>query len=320
MCTSPLYGIRVLDYDTGAVTVKVIGSRKTALNFLPAEFQKNKGGLGDLLQLPCGQCMECRIAKAREWSIRLLHESFCHERNCFVTLTYDDDHLPADKDLHYDHVQKFLKSLRKFLDEKFGRKIRFYACGEYGSKSFRPHFHLIIFGEDFSFDRKLWSVRHGNKLFRSASLERFWTYGFSSVGSVSYDSVMYVARYVTKKIKGDLAEFYYDGLTPEFARMSRRPGIGHDFVERFADDVYNFDEVVIGKLKLRPPAYYDKLYADAHPVEFCKIKEKRLLKSQEVINDLANDVTGLESLNAFYFKKNFLAKNKVERKRGFESV
>lgn len=318
MCTSPLYGIRVLDYDTGALTVKVIGSRKTAMNFLPEEFLKNTGGRGDLLKLPCGQCMECRIAKAREWSIRLLHESFLHERNCFITLTYDDEHLPSNGSLNYDDCQKFLKRLRKFLDENFGRKIRFYACGEYGTMSMRPHFHLIVFGEDFSFDRKIWSVRHGNKLFRSASLERLWTYGYSSIGSVSYDSVMYVARYVTKKIKGDIAVFYYDGLEPEFARMSRRPGIGHDFVVKFSQDIYNFDEVIVGKLKLRPPAYYDKLFADAHPVEFVAIKDRRFERSKELMRDL--DINSLEDLNRHYFEKNFLAMNKVNRKVGFESV
>ena len=318
MCTSPLYGIRVLDPDTGALTVKIIGSRKTAMNFLPDEFLKNTGGRGDLLQLPCGQCMECRIAKAREWSIRLLHESFLHDRNCFVTLTYDPEHLPEDNSLHYDHIQNFLKRLRKYLFEKYGRLIRFYCCGEYGTKSMRPHFHLIIFGEDFSFDRKLWSVRNGFKLFRSDTLERFWTYGFSSIGSVSYDSVMYVARYVTKKITGNLAEFYYDGLKPEFSRMSRRPGIGHDFVERYSSDIYNFDEVVIGKLKLRPPKYYDKLFADAHPEDFVKVQDKR---SERILKKLSeSNIMDLNDLNADYFRRNFLAVNKVKRKEGFTSV
>lgn len=157
------------------------------------------------LTLPCGQCIGCRLERSRQWAVRCVHEASLHKRNCFITLTYNNDHLPEDRGLHYDHFQLFMKRLRK----KYGEGIRFYMCGEYGEKLGRPHFHACLFNHDFS-DKTPWKTTEtGFKLFRSKELEELWPYGYSSVGAVSFESAAYVARYIMKKVNGEAAEMHY---------------------------------------------------------------------------------------------------------------
>ena len=270
MCTNPLLGIRTVDKSTGSFVIKFYGS---AARKDPLKFNDN------IIKIPCGQCMECRLANARMWTIRILHECVLHKHCSFVTLTYNDDSLPENGTLVKKHVQDFLKNLRIKLFRKHGVKIRFYCAGEYGSLSYRPHYHLIIFGWDFP-DRRLFSRgKSGFNYYRSPLLESVWSYGFSSVGNVTYNSVAYVAKYVTKKIKGDLAKFHYDGVIPEFATMSRRPGIAHDFVVNYTDDIYNYDKVDFKGFQTRPPLYYDHVLSELDPVRFCRIKDERKVKS-----------------------------------------
>lgn len=165
--------------------------------------------------VPCRTCEGCRNDNAREWSVKLLHESLIHiennELNCsFVTLTYNDDFIPAFGALDYfDHWNNFLKRLRRALEPK---KIRYFIVGEYGEKNLRPHYHVIIFGYNFP-DRTFHCYRHGNPIYRSKFLEKLWTVprgrpdagkslGYSSVGDVSHASLAYVARYSMKKVIG----------------------------------------------------------------------------------------------------------------------
>ena len=96
-----------------------------------------------LMEFGCGQCIPCRIGKRRLWTHRILLESFTHDYNSFVTLTYDESHLPEDGGLNHGHVQKFLKLLRKKVAPA---KVRYFVVGEYGEKSGRPHYHLALFG------------------------------------------------------------------------------------------------------------------------------------------------------------------------------
>ena len=147
------------------------------------------------------------------------------DRNCFVTLTYNDEHLPANGSLNKRDITLFLKRLRK----RYGKGIRYYQCGEYGELLSRPHHHAILFNHDFE-DKQLWSVRGGVRLYRSASLEQLWPYGYSTIGDVTFESAAYVARYVVKKITGEREGEHYRGKMPEFATMSRRPGIGRGWL------------------------------------------------------------------------------------------
>ncbi|AXH74125.1 MAG: replication initiator protein [Microviridae sp.] len=161
------------------------------------------------LKVPCGQCVGCRLERSRQWAIRCVHEASLHKKNCFITLTYNDEHLPENSSLDYRVFQLFMKRLRK----KYGDNIRFYMCGEYGENFGRPHFHACLFNHDFS-DKKLWKTVNKMPLFRSAELEELWPFGFSSIGSVTFESAAYVARYIMKKITGEAAEKHYTFRRP----------------------------------------------------------------------------------------------------------
>ena len=223
-------------------------------------------GRGDRLDLPCGRCIGCRLERSRHWATRIMFEAQMHQANSFITLTYDDANLPFPPSLDHSHFQKFMKRLRK----KCG-PLRFYMCGEYGEQNFRPHFHACIFGTDFP-DRVLWSVGpSGHNLYRSPLLESAWPFGFSSVADLSFESAAYVARYVLKKVTGDLAESHYSFTdvetgevfqrVPEYARMSLKPGIGGSWFDKYSSDVYNDDRdfVVVNGRTCKPPRYFDKL-------------------------------------------------------------
>lgn len=225
-----------------------------------------RDGLTDRpVAVPCGQCVGCRLERSRQWATRCVHEAQLYERNCFITLTYDDDHLPGDLSLNLAHFQKFMKRLRK----RFGDGIRFFHCGEYGENFGRPHYHAIIFNLDFD-DRVLFSQRAGVNLYTSEMLSSLWPYGFCSIGDVTFDSAAYVARYCMKKVTGKDADDHYTFIhpvtgavihrSPEYTTMSRRPGIGKGWLDKFFDDVFPGDFVVVNGVKCRPPRFYDNVY------------------------------------------------------------
>jgi len=243
-------------------------------------FSQQKAGDAKALSLPCGRCVGCRLERSRQWAIRCVHESKLHERSSFLTLTYSPENLPTGGSLDYSHFQKFLKRVRKSCGP-----VRFYMCGEYGDSLDRPHFHCLLFGEDFSVDRKPWKRTGAGVLYRSQLLERLWPYGHSLIGEVNFDTAAYVARYVMKKITGDLAEDHYKRvdsetgeifmLTPEFTRMSLKPGIGAGFFHKFASDMYPADFVISRAKKVKPPRYYDVLLERMSPDLAADVKEKR---------------------------------------------
>lgn len=217
---------------------------------------KGNNDIGRIMLQPCRSCMPCRIARSREWATRCVLESRAFDKNCFITLTYHPDFVPKDMSLHKEDFQKFMKRLRKYS----GLKIRYYMCGEYGELHGRPHFHACLFGYKPD-DLILYSVRRGVRLYTSSFLEKCWPNGFVTVGEVTYESAAYVARYVTKKITGDDAEQYYNGRLPEYNNMSLKPGIGTSYFEKFGDEMYNREFVVIrGNIKCKIPRYFDNIY------------------------------------------------------------
>ena len=215
------------------------------------------------LSLPCGRCVGCRLERSRQWAVRCMHESSLHMFNSFVTLTYDDDHLPEFNSLNYKHYQDFMKRLRKRFDG-----VRFYMCGEYGEDFSRPHYHAILFNCFFADRKKHSTGDSGATIFTSETLNNLWPYGFASIGDVTFESAAYVARYVMKKVTGDAAEEHYstvDPLTgeilcrvPKFNRMSLKPGIGAEWIKRYNKDVYPRDVVIARGHESKPPRYYDK--------------------------------------------------------------
>ncbi len=238
-------------------------------------YESKRHDVSRSLQLPCGQCVGCRLERSRQWAIRCMHEAQMHTQNCFITLTYDDAHLPSDRSLHYRDFQLFIKRLRKRYP---GRRIRYYMAGEYGENFGRPHWHACIFGLDFD-DKKLWKRTAANSvLYRSRDLELLWPFGYSSIGDVTFESAAYVARYIMKKVTGKNAAEHYQEIdpdtgeitnrTPEFTKMSLKPGIGYEWYKQYTSDVYPHDYVVVRGKKVKPPKYYDKKYKIDNPYEF----------------------------------------------------
>lgn len=226
--------------------------------------------VGRDLDLPCGQCVGCRLERSRQWAVRCVHEAQLHESNVFVTLTYSDEHLPPTGGLVYRDFQLFMKRLRKTQPG-----ARFYMCGEYGEQFKRPHYHACLFGVDFLDKTPYGKSPSGEQLYRSATLEALWPLGFSSIGTVTFESAAYVARYVMKKVTGPLAQAAYtriDGdtgelhqVSPEFTRMSLKPGIGADWLKKYQTDVYPGDAVIINGGHAKPPRYYDRKLGETNP-------------------------------------------------------
>lgn len=237
--------------------------------------------------LPCRHCIGCKLEYSRQWSVRCMHEASLYERNCFITLTYSPEYLPADLSLHHEHFQLFMKRLRK----KFGSGIRFYMCGEYGSKNGRPHYHACLFNFDFS-DKRFFKCfgKRRSRLYVSDSLSSLWGLGFCTVGLFSPDTAAYVARYVIKKCMNDDRKSTYvcpnTGLVfsreLEYSRMSLKPGIAFEWYEKFKDDVFPSDFVVMNGKKVRPPIYYLNLLKNQDPDLFYSVKLFREEKLMDV--------------------------------------
>lgn len=239
------------------------------------------------MTLPCGQCIGCRMDRARDWSTRIHHEASLYEANCFVTLTFSDENLPEDYSISVRDIQLFMKRLRK----KLGHPVRYFACGEYGDYGGRPHYHLILFGYDPP-DRTLWRRTQTDHLvYRSATLEQVWPYGHVEIGTVTLQSANYVARYITKKVTGEQAEEHYRRIhpltgvecqvKPEFICMSSKPGIGRDWYSQFSDDVFPSDFVVIEGRKTPIPRYYKKQLSERDTLKLNYDRKQKALPHAE---------------------------------------
>lgn len=227
------------------------------------------------LQVPCGQCIGCRLERSRQWALRCVHEASLHKQNCFLTLTYDDKHFPENGSLNLEDITKFMKRLRKHFVPS---KVRFLQCGEYGEKFSRPHHHVLLFGVDFEDKELFFRSRSGELTYRSPTLEKLWPFGFSSIGDLTFESAAYVCRYVLKKVNGRESEEHYCGRKPEYITMSRRPGIASDWFDRFGTDCYPKDYITIRDgQRCRPAKFYDRLYERHHGYDALKeIKDRRI--------------------------------------------
>lgn len=266
-CYAPLVAWKSRDPDDIGVSGKI-----------KLVFKAELGYPNTRIEIACGQCIGCRLDKARSWAIRCLHEASLYQKNLFLTLTYDDDHLPLDHSLHKEDLQKFFKRLRKHYEPE---RIRFYACGEYGEQFSRPHYHCLIFNlwpSDALYYKKVGQ----HEMFTSATLADIWGKGWCPFGRITYDSAAYTARYILKKITGDNADEAYQGRTPEFTQMSRRPGIGREWYEKFKKDIYTHDKCVLpGGWIARPPKYYDNLFDSDDPVKLKEFKTARAQRAKE---------------------------------------
>ncbi len=276
------------------LSYKINPSGKRGVVFNPANSL-----IGSELVLPCGRCDGCLLDRSRMWAVRCLHESKMYESNCFLTLSFDNEHLPKDGNVSVRDLQLFFKKFRREVG-----KVRYFACGEYGDNFGRPHYHVLMFGYDFP-DKVPAGKSGEHALYSSVLLSSIWTSGLSWIGALTFESAGYVARYVVKKkFGGEMLQHYgrvsaetgeYFSVNPEFIVMSRRPGIGATWFAKFQSDVFGrdkfgvIDEVLVNGKRMRPPKYYDKLL-DAVDSELCSfIKERRLDVPQSVVADRTPD-------------------------------
>lgn len=249
--------------------------------------------------LPCGRCMGCRLERSRQWAMRCMHEASLYEDNCFITLTYRTEDLPDDLSLRKEDFQKFMKRLRQAYKDV---KIRYFMCGEYGEDFGRPHYHACLFGFDFP-DKVHWKTVNGHKLYTSKSLEEIWGLGYCPIGSLTFDSAAYVARYCTKKITGDKAKEHYQGRQPEYACMSLKPGIGFGWYEKWKKDCFPSDYLVVNGVKCKPPRFYDKQLEKEDPVLFEQIKHSRQESAKDKPDNTHRRLLDREKCQAARFKK-----------------
>ena len=307
-CYKPLTGVR--DSSTG---------------------QLKQHGDGEPIEVACGNCLGCRLDRSRMWSARITHEASLHELaggNCFITLTYDDKHLPQNWSLDKKHFQDFMKRLRKATPQK----IRYFHCGEYGNvcqhgidlenntcqfcNVGRPHYHAILFNRKFD-DLVPFGHKGDHIHYTSTELDRIWGKGLVQVGTVTPESAGYVARYCLKKINGRDQDKHYrvidnetgeiTYLHPEYATMSRGGaceqcgkrscknapgGIGKRFLTKFKDDFYPSGETpILGSTKVikGTPRYYDSILQKENLELLEQIKHDRYLFRSDNHEEFSDD-------------------------------
>lgn len=239
------------------------------------------------IQVPCGTCILCRKEQSRQWAMRITHEAQQHDENSFLTLTYDDDHLPVDNGLRYRDLQLFWKRLRKEIG-----KFRYYAVGEYGDKSMRPHYHACLFGHAFT-DARIY-VREGDKpLWTTMQLQRIWGMGHVSVGALNYGTASYTASYIHKKLTSKQQYVKVDETTGELIRleqprafMSRGgragKGIAAEWIEKWGRGTYDHDHVIMNGSPSKPAKYYDNKLKEKNEEQFNEIKRERRKNATQV--------------------------------------
>ena len=285
MSISPLKGIVYgVNPSTGKKNIKVVSQ-----SFVPSDNE-------NIIPIPCGKCIECRLNKSRVWADRMMAEASYYTDNVFLTLTYDNEHLPkpltrftesGDIEVSPVHplvlsdLQKFMKRLRKAFPEQ---KIRYYACGEYGDKSMRPHYHLILFGLRLEDVKLLYQTEDNLKYYTSESISKLWSFGLHVLTAVTWNTCAYVSRYVMKKLVHGYDDMPEKLNYPrEFSVMSRKPGIGRQFYED------NFVSLILdnaaylsteqGSKRITSNKYFDSIIEMEYPELFEEMKEERKNKA-----------------------------------------
>lgn len=297
-CYYPLKG-----YDIGIKTI----NNKPHYKIVPYEtvFYNEDGSEMDYIEIPCGRCIGCRLAYSRMWADRCLAEATLHEHSEFVTLTYNDIHVPYSeqvidlgsgeliyKTLRKRDVQLFMKRLRK--NYPYDNKLRFFLAGEYGEEKARPHYHAIIFGLKLDDKKFHCKTGLGFNLYTSEFLNSVWSDSLGQIGhvivaDVTWETCAYTARYIMKKQNGEGAQFFKEnGIQQEFTLMSRKPGLAKEFYDLNKLDLLRFGEVNIstpkGGRKVNNVKYFKKFLEIEYPDQYnenknAKIAEMKVIKA-----------------------------------------
>lgn len=274
-CTKPIRGVR---YADGTIRLK---------KGVP-DHRIFGGGQKPELELPCGRCMDCKIRRSQDWTTRATHESQLHEKTSFLTLTFSDDGLGLRElqrdthpfDLDVRDWQLFAKRLRKELHKRRMGTLRYFQVGEYGEQELRPHYHALIFGQDFREGLTAqWKDDQGHPVWTSEIVEKCWPYGFHEIKEMVPETISYVCKYVQKKLYGhqktkalervDSHSGECVTVRPELASMSRgrgeNKGIGHGWWRKWGQEVFPDDFVILKGKKTPVPKYYFKQLEQENP-------------------------------------------------------
>lgn len=315
-CYNPLLGIPYPASHPKFGQFRIVG-KATDSHIVEYATDPQTGQYLEGVRIPCGRCIGCRLDKSREWATRLQCEAldYPEHANWFVTLTYaqPDDTLDLPSygryasvnsdgalTLNTQHPTDWLKRLREhhsrkvtydydpptYYDSRTGMKrplgIRYFLAGEYGDRTMRPHYHAIMLNCPLPDVRQIGRNKLGMPLYTSDLLSETWGYGHVTIGRMTWQTAAYVARYTLKKANGQTDEQYEQlGLTPEYTRMSRMPGIGHEYLLRHSNDIYTDDEVVLPAISKdkpnvqRPPKYFDRVFQEIDPKTVAKVKSRR---------------------------------------------
>lgn len=277
-CVNPMFAFAVPYREDGIFKHKIFFNSPSMLK----SKEYRNAHVFSIYELPCGKCICCRENKAREWALRLKCESYLHDVTSFITLTYDDDHLPAGGNLNYKDVQLFLKRLRKSQESK----IRFFCAGEYGSTTSRPHYHLIVYNYMPS-SARTFSQSESGTLYTSESLSSYWGLGNAVFSRANTATMLYTARYAVKKlrdendakngVKNDVKNNDKKDLqkVPEFCRMSLRPGIGYNFLSKYQDD-FKSGYLVDNNCRFSIPRYFRKKLVEDFSSDFQSIFQQNI--------------------------------------------
>ena len=252
------------------------------------------------LELPCNKCPSCKLRKAKEWALRCWHESQMHDASCAITLTYEDKHMPDYENLDHRDFQLFIKRLRKkiclYTTDREGESvcanpISYFMCGEYGDKTHRPHYHVILYGH-YPSDAEYIYTKNGHRYFKSETLLKLWKKGFADFTNVSYQNSGYIARYTLKKqLPNEDTQDRYTYLDSndelqtrkfEYIRMSTDPAIGLKWIQKYADQTIQNDYVLDPNGYQCPvPRYYVDYLSDYVCCETAaKNKQARIEKAR----------------------------------------
>lgn len=299
-CFHPLAGVRIGYHESGKPKYNIVSMTDKCLDDFPPE---------DVIQIPCGKCLGCRLQYGQDWQGRLLMEQQCHDSSLFVTLTYDEEHVHyviVEDDagsfikletLWKKDIQDFMKRLRYHFKED---KIKYFICGEYGDQTHRCHAHGIIFGLHLDDLEEIKGAKgvNGEQKYFSPVFNAIWGNGQTEIGTVTPASCSYVSRYVTKKVRDGVDERLSElGLQPEFALMSRNPAIGRNYFDahpRMFDHIsYNLPTEK-GPVKIYPTRYFRQLVDD----DQSKIMRKVAGRKKRASSLIATDVGYLDHLAA----------------------
>ena len=286
--------------------------------------------------IPCRKCWACQLNYSAEWATRIMLECKEHQNNWFLTLTYDDEHLPILEEitgeniliryedgtkktedmtfyndgtwtgsLYPDHMKTFINTMRKEFERKGFTGIKYFYAGEYGETTQRPHYHIILM--NCPLDPNMFYDCHVDSNFKahwkSKQVKNWWNKGMIDIADVEWSSAAYVARYCTKKLtySRNKIEYFEQGKYPEFIRMSN--GIAFNWYKEHKYDLYKNDEIIMRTIKgnigsARPPKAFDRKLQEEDPKLWKKISEsrKKAAERSRKLQQEISDYTDLKQL------------------------